>query len=133
MSKRFTFAEDAFLRNNLQKCRTLYDLTDLFNAEFPSHTVTYSNLQKRLQKLDLKKGTHYWRKEKVRHKNEIGTIIQSGRRTARIKTKNGYINANSYFREKYGRSPDEMIIHLNGDLSDFAESNIRRKQNLRRV
>ena len=124
MKRYFTPDEDAFLRDNLQKCHTLYDLTDLFNAEFPEHIITYANLQKRLQKLNLKKGTHNIRKEKVHHRNQIGTVIKSANHVARIKTENGYISANTYFRQKHRRSSGEMIIHLNGDLSDFSESNI---------
>lgn len=124
MKIRFTPEEDNFLRDNLGKCHTLYDLTELFNSEFPKHKTTHCNIQKRLQKLGLKKGTHNIRKEKVRHRNKIGTVIKSRDHAARVKTENGYIPANTYFRNKYGRSKDEMIIHLNGDLSDFSEDNI---------
>lgn len=124
MKRRFTPEEDNFLRNNLDKCHTMYDLTDLFNSEFKQHTTTYSNLQKRVYKLGLKKGTHNIRKEKVYQRNQIGTVIKSSGHAARVKTENGYIPANTYFRNKYGRSKDEMIIHLNGDLSDFSEDNI---------
>lgn len=120
----FTPAEDKFLRENLNRCHTIYDLMDMFNAEFPYHTTTYSNLQKRLSYLGLKKGTHNIRKEKVHHRNPIGTVIKSEGHAARVKTENGYVSANAYFRNKYGRSKDEMIIHLNGDLADFSEDNI---------
>lgn len=120
----FTPAEDRFLRENLDKSYTLYDLTEIFNAEFPQHITTYGNLQKRLSKLGLKKGTHNIRKEKVYHRNPIGTVIKGKSHGARVKTENGYVGANAYFRNKYGRSKDEMIIHLNGDLADFSEDNI---------
>lgn len=121
----FTPAEDTFLRDNIDSCYTLYDLVDLFNTNFPEHITNYANLQKRLQKLGLKKRTHNIRKEKVHHKNPIGTVIYTrGRNYARVKTEKGYIGAIPYFREKYGRGADEMPIHLNGDLCDFSESNI---------
>lgn len=120
----FTLAEDNFLRENIDKCHTIYDLTDIFNAKFPHHTTTYGNLQKRLSKLGLKKGTHNIRKEKVHHRNAIGTVIRGKNHGARVKTENGYVAANAYFRKKYDRSKDEMIIHLNGDLADFSEDNI---------
>lgn len=124
MKIHFTYAEDNFLRDNLDRSRTIYDLVESFNAEFPQHTTTYANLQKRLSKLGLKKGTHNIRKEKVHHRNPIGTVIKSSGRSARVKTEKGYVPANTYFRNKYGRSKDEMIIHLNGNLCDFSESNI---------
>lgn len=56
--------------------------------------------------------------------NNIGTVIRGRNHGARVKTENGYVAANAYFRKKYGRSKDEMIIHLNGDLADFSENNI---------
>ena len=97
MKIRFTPEEDNFLRDNLDKCHTLYDLTELFNSEFPQHKTTHCNIQKRLQKLGLKKGTHNIRKEKVRHRNKIGTVIKSRDHAARVKTENGYIPANTYY------------------------------------
>lgn len=120
----FTPVEDEFLRENLNTCHTLYDLVDSFNSKFPQHITNYSNLQKRLSKLGLKKGTHNIRKEKVHHKNPIGTVIRSKGKSARVKTENGYVSATSYFRKKYGKNEDEMIIHLNGDLGDFSKNNI---------
>ena len=126
MSKiRFSPAEDAFLRDNLQKVPTLYDLQDAFNSTFSAHAITYQNMQKRLERLGLRKGTHNVRAEKVHHRNAIGTIIGSPGHSARIKTENGYVPANAYFRQKHGRGPDEMPIHLNGDRRDFSEENIQ--------
>ena len=120
----FTLQEDAFLRDKIEKSHTLYELTDWFNDQFPLHQTTHGNIQKRLQKLGLRKGTHNIRKEKVHHRNAVGTIIKSAGHSARVKTENGYVPATSYFREKYGRGSDEMIVHLNGDLCDFSEENI---------
>lgn len=120
----FTSAEDNFLIENLDKCYTIYDLVDIFNIKFPQHATNYSNIQKRLTKMGLKKGTHNVRKEKVHHRNPIGTVIRGKNHGARVKTENGYVSANAYFRKKFDRSEDEMIIHLNGDLADFSEGNI---------
>lgn len=120
----FTPAEDAFLRDNIDSCYTMYDLANSFNANFPEHITNSANLQKRLQKLGLKKGTHNIRKEKVHHRNPIGTVIRTRGHSARVKTKNGYVGAIPYYREKYGRDAGEMPIHLNSDLSDFSENNI---------
>lgn len=120
----FTPTEDEFLRESLDNCQTMYDLTEKFNTKFPQHITTYGNLQKRLSKLGLKKGTHNIRKEKVHHRNPIGTVIGGKNHGARVKTENGYVGANTYFRNKYGRDKSEMIIHLNGDKADFSENNI---------
>ena len=65
----FTKEQDCFLRDNIHKCYTLYDLTELFNNQFPEHLIKYSNLQKRLAKLGLKKETHNIRKDKIPSKN----------------------------------------------------------------
>lgn len=127
MKKYFTKAEDDFLRDHITECLTLYDLTDLFNAEFPNHQITCCNLQKRLKRLGLKKGTHNIRKERVKHINEVGTIIanKNGKK-ARIKTENGYVSAHDYFRNKIcgDKAKDHMLVNLNGDKTDFSEDNI---------
>ena len=124
MKKAFTKIEDDFIRNNIDKCNTLYDLVDLFNANFPAHPTSYSNLQKRMARLGIKKGTHNLRK-KPKSKNPIGTIITYKDGTkARVKTENGYVQANGYFKKKYFGDKEGMLIHLNGNLVDFSESNL---------
>ena len=55
MGKRFTLAEDEFLRRHINQCYTLHSLVDMFNTEFPEHQIKYSNLGKRLEKLGIKK------------------------------------------------------------------------------
>jgi len=55
LGKAIVSIEDEFLRESLDNCQTMYDLTEKFNAKFPQHTTTYGNLQKRLSKLGLKK------------------------------------------------------------------------------
>lgn len=127
MNIRFTKAEDDFLRNNIEKCHTLYELVELFNKSFPQHELKYSNLQKRLSKLGLKKGTHNIRKEKIKSKNPIGhIIIRNDGRHARVKTENGYVSANKYFLDKYfGKSvKTHIIVNLNGDKTDFSKENV---------
>lgn len=125
----FTEVEDNFLRENIDTCRTLYCLTEMFNEQFPNHPVKYGNLQKRLSKLGIKKGTHCIRKEKVHFRNAIGTIISSkDGKKVRIKTENGYVSAHKYFLENHFGITEGYnryaIVHLNGDLRDFSENNI---------
>ena len=92
----FTKEQDCFLRDNIHKCYTLYDLTELFNEQFPEHFTNVCNLQKRLSKLGLRKGTHNIRKDKIPSKNSVETVIvdKYGRK-ARVKIENGYIQADS--------------------------------------
>lgn len=123
----YTEAEEMFLRSNVHKCETLYDLQSLFNANFPNHRLSNSNLRHKLSSMGIKKGTHNIRKEKIKSVNSIGTvIIDKNGKKARVKTESGYVSANSYFKKLYlGNSgKDKMIIHLNGDYSDFSRENI---------
>ena len=124
MGIKFTEREDNFLREHINKCNTLYELVDMFNSEFPKHQTLYSNLGKRLAVLGIKKGTQKKRKEKIYHRNPIGTVIQSKGHSARVKTENGYVPANRYFKEKYFGGTDGKIVHLNGDRADFSRDNI---------
>lgn len=128
MSRRFTAAEDAFLKDNIGKCYTIYDLVDMFNGRFPEHTTNYRNLQKRLQKLGLKKSTHNIRPGAMPSRNSVGTVIRgsAGQHGSRVKTENGYISANKYFKEKlFGYTGnDKVIVHLNGDAADFSREHI---------
>ena len=123
----FTKSEDDFLRDNIHKCYTLYDLLYLFNNRFPEHFIKYSNLQKRLSKLGLRKGTHNIRKDKIPSKNSVETVIvdKYGKK-ARVKTENGYIQANAYFKNKYfgEQAKDKMLVHLNGNYRDFTKNNL---------
>lgn len=123
----FKSEEDDFLRENIHKYATLYDLNEQFNIKFVAHQISYSNMGKRLQKLGLKKRTHYIRKGAMPSKNSIGTIIVNryGKK-ARVKTENGYVHANTYFKNLYFGECDrnKMLIHLNGDYADFSRSNI---------
>ena len=125
MGIKFTEKEDDFLREHINECYTLYELLDMFNAEFPGHQILYSNLGKRLALLGIKKGTHNIRKGKMPSKNPIGTVIKGsgGCHGERVKTENGYVAANTYFRNLYfGESG--MLVHLNGDTADFSRDNI---------
>lgn len=131
MGKRFTLTEDEFLRRHINRCYTLHSLVDMFNAEFPEHQIKYSNLGKRLEKLGVKKGTHNIRKGAMPSKNPIETVIlgsqkgRTGRHGARVKTQNGYVSANAYFRKKYyGEKAKGMIINLNGNKADFSKENV---------
>lgn len=123
----FTPEEDAFLRENLEKSFDLRELNDWFNTRFPNHIITKGNMGKRLQKLGLKKGTHRIRKGAMPSRNAIGTVIVSkDGKKPRVKTQNGYVQANPYFKKLYfGKNEnDKMLIHLNGDYSDFSRDNV---------
>ena len=127
MKRKYTEEQDTFLRKNIRSSYTLYDLTDSFNATFPEHHTNVGNIQKRLKKLGLKKGTHNIRLDHRRSYNTIGTVIsdKNGKK-ARVKTDKGYVCANTYFKLKYlGKNDDnKMIVHLNGELNDFTRENI---------
>lgn len=126
----FTPEQDDFLREHIGECYTLHSLMDMFNAAFPEHRITYSNLGKRLQKIGIKKGTHNIRKGKAKSTNAIGTVIKgsngNGGHGARVKTGNGYVCANTYFKEKiFGYTKkDKIIVNLNGDKADFSVNNV---------
>lgn len=130
MGIKYSEAENKFLREHIHECYTLYDLLDMFNAEFPNHQIKYSAMQKNLKSLGLKKGTHNVRKGKMPSKNPIGTVISGSRKSnrdghgARVKTENGYVAAGRYFKEKYFGDKDGKIVHLNGDRGDFSRENI---------
>lgn len=133
MPIKFTKVEDDFLIENLDKCSTTYDLTDLFNERFPNHPTKCDNLRHRLALLGLRKGTHNIRKGKARSVNALETVIAGStsghnpgdRHGARVKTENGYVSANGYFRRKYfGDDAKGIIVNLNGDKTDFSRENV---------
>lgn len=128
MNKKFTQKEDNFIKENIDKCLTLYDLLEIFKKEFPERTtISYGSLVKRMQKIGVKKRTHNIRKEKIKSKNKIGKVIcyKDGTR-ARIKTENGYVMANGYFKRLYWGKDDKSkkIVHLDGDFSNFKREDI---------
>ena len=84
-----------------------------------------------LKKLGVKKGTHNIRKGAMPSKNPIETVIlgsqkgRTGRHGARVKTENGYVSANAYFRKKYyGKNAKGIIVNLNGNKADFSKENV---------
>lgn len=123
MAVRFTAEQDAFLREHTQTARTYYDLTELFVARFPEHPTDFRNLQKRVHKLGIRKGTHNIRRELLRPKNPVGTVIWNGKKPARVKTENGYVAANKYFKEKYFPGEDGNIVWLDGNPKNCAREN----------
>ena len=127
MGIKYSEAENKFLREHIHECYTLYDLLDMFNAEFPNHQLKTSAMQKHLTALGLRKGTHNIRKEKVKSKNPIETVIKGSGgigHGARVKTENGYVAAGRYFKEKYFGDKDGKLVHLNGDNADFSRENV---------
>lgn len=99
-------------------------LADLFTSEFPDHRVTRSALGKTIQKYfgDRPKTTKF----RMPSRNKIGTIIadKDGKK-CRVKTENGYVQANTYFKELYNIPKNMQIIHLNGDYTDFSKEHIQ--------
>lgn len=120
----FSREEDEFIKAGVSVYHTVYDLTDAFNASFPNHPTTRSNVQARMQKLGIRKGTHNIRQHKVHSVNPIGTIIRTAGHSPRVKTESGYVCAHKYFKDKYFPNQEGMLIHLNGDYLNFDRSNI---------
>lgn len=123
MRTNFTPEQDEFILSNIDKCKTLYALVDMFNAKYPFHAIKYSNLGKHLALLGVKKGTHNVRKECVKSRNAVGCIIRSRNHGARIKTENGYVFAGKHYAMTHNIT-EGRIVHLNGDCADFSDSNI---------
>lgn len=92
-------------------------------ARFPEHPTDFRNLQKRVHKLGLRKGTHNVRRELLKPKNPVGTVIWNGKKPARVKTENGYAAANKYFKEKYFPGKDGNLVWLDGNPKNCAREN----------
>ena len=125
--RKYTQEQDDLLRESISKSYTVYELTEKFNKKFPEHATEHRNLRKRLEKLGLRKDTHNIRPEKVHHTKPLGYVL-SGKNghSARVKTKNGYVQAMPYFKKLYFENEDRntRIIHLNGDRNDFSRENL---------
>jgi len=119
----FTPEQDAYIKETIDSCATVYDLTEMFNARFPEHTTNRSNIGKRMQKLGVKKGTHNIRADRIHSVNPIGTVIRSNNHSARVKTECGYIQAGKYFRKLYGIKSG-AIIHLDGNCENWDRENL---------
>lgn len=119
----FTPEQDAYIKETIDSCATVYDLTEMFNARFPEHTTNRSNIGKRMQKLGVKKGAHNIRPDHVHSTNAIGTVIYNSNHGARVKTERGYVPAGKYFRNLYGVKSGVMI-HLDGNLANWDIGNI---------
>lgn len=124
MRTNFTRAEEEYIQTQYPLAHTVYEFADAFNAEFPNHQTNYINLQKKASSLGVHKGTRNIRKEMVKHKNGIGTIIVSKGHSARIKTENGYVPANQYFKNLLYPNQQGRLLHLNGNCADFSEDNL---------
>lgn len=118
MKVNFTPEQDEMIIKAIGECRTQYELQARFNAAFPMHQITYSNLGKRMQKIGVKMGTHNIRPECVPHRNEVGTVICSNGKSARVKTARGYVSANNHYLESRGIK-GKRIVHLDGDCTNF--------------
>lgn len=98
-------------------------LCEQFSTLFPDHTINRSALQKFLSNNNLKKPRP--KRIKIPSRNMIGVVIanKDGKK-CRVKTENGYVQADTYFKELYGFPKNCRIVHLNGDYTDFSPENI---------
>lgn len=120
---KYTKDELDWIENNFTRDISTKKLCEDFNKIFPNHTITRTALSKIINK-------HFGVKQrpktiKIPSKNKIGTIIcdKDGKK-CRVKTENGYVSANIYFKNLYNIPKNKMIIHLNGDYTDFEKEHI---------
>lgn len=121
--KRFYDTEKiAWIQEHINDDMSLENMAELFSERF-GRKVNRSAFNKAV---NLYCGTKP--RPKTTHRpstNSIGTVIaDKGGKKCRVKTKNGYIQANSYFKKLYGLPDDCWILHLNGDFTDFSHENI---------
>lgn len=121
--KRFYDAEKiAWIQEHINDDCTVEELAEIFSARF-RHKVNRNAFNKAI---NLYCGAKP--RPKTIHQpsiNSIGTVIadKDGKK-CRVKTENGYAQANSYFKKLYGIPDDMYIIHLNGDYTDFQREHI---------
>lgn len=121
--KRFYDAEKiAWINEHINDDMTIEELAELFSARF-RYKVNGNALGKAI---NLYCGSKP--RPKTIHQpsvNAIGTVIanKDGKK-CRVKTESGYVEANGYFRKLYGMPDNMMIIHLNGDYTDFQREHI---------
>lgn len=123
MKYRYTDEQIEYIRENLFSARTYYDLAESFTRKFPEHPVDYRSLQKFARNMGMRKGTHNVRKERLKPKNPIGTVIWNGRKAARVKTENGYVAANKYFKNVFFQGQDGHIVWLDGNPKNCTRDN----------
>lgn len=121
--KRFYDAEKiAWIQEHINDDITLESLANMFSERFG----------RKVERNAFNKAVNLYCGRKQRPKtihrpsvNEIGTIIsdKTGKK-CRVKTKSGYIQADTYFKNIYGISSEKRLIHLNGDFTDFSQDNI---------
>lgn len=122
--KRFYDAEKiAWINEHINDDMTIEELAEIFSARF-QRKVNGRALNKAINKY-----CGYKPRPKTIHmpsKNAVGTVIVSkdGKRP-RVKTENGYVEAQGYFKKLYGIPNNKLIVNLNGDFSDFSEDNIQ--------
>lgn len=120
----YTKEEIAWISEHYNDDIPMDELANLFNSNFPNHIVTRSALGKTIQKYfgERKRTTKF----RMPSRNKIGTIIsdKTGKK-CRVKTENGYVQANTYFKKLYGIPDNLKIIHLNGDYTDFKQDHIQ--------
>lgn len=121
--KRFYDTEKiAWINEHINDDCTAEELAETFSARF-RHKVSGNAFRKAINLYCGEKPRP--KTIKMPSKNAVGTVIadKDGKR-CRVKTKNGYVSANSYFKSLYGILKSMQIIHLNGDYTDFQRDHI---------
>ena len=122
--KRFYDAEKiAWIKEHFTDDYKMSELAEMFSERF-GHKVSAQAFMKATS-------LYCGHKKRSKHttmparKNKIGTVIADkyGKK-CRIKTENGYMQADMYFKKLYGFPENCRIVHLNGDYSDYSRENI---------
>ena len=121
--KRFYDAEKiAWMNEHINDDCTLEELARQFSEKF-NHPTSRMAFNKALTEYcGHKPRVCKWKPQSV---NEIGQVIadKDGKK-CRVKTENGYVQADIYFKKLYGLPEKCRIVHLNGDYTNFSRDNI---------
>lgn len=112
----------AWMNEHINDDCTLEELAKQFSEKF-NHQVSRMAFNKALTLYcGHKRRVCKWKPQSV---NEIGQVIanKDGKK-CRVKTDNGYVQADIYFKKLYGFPEKCRIVHLNGDYTDFSRDNI---------
>lgn len=123
--KRAVYDEEkiAWIKEHFTDDYKMSELAEMFSERF-GHKVSTQAFMKATS-------TYCGHKKRVKHsampdrKNKVGDVIaDSDGKKCRVKTENGYMQADIYFKKLYGLPDNCRILHLNGDFTDFSRENI---------
>lgn len=123
--KRSVYDEEkiAWIKEHFTDDYKMSELAEMFSERF-GHKVTTQAFIKATSVYcgHKKRANHTFRPSP---KNKVGDVISnSERKKCRVKTENGYVQADIYFKALYGLPENCRILHLNGDYTDFSCDNI---------